>query len=78
MYASRSAIADGGMRLNSCRRHRDTIVAGTLCVSVVARMKMMCSGGSSDLRQRVERRLRQHVYLVDEIHLVRRRAAIGM
>ena len=47
MCASRSAIADSGMRLNSNRWHRDTIVAGTLCVSVVARMKTMCSGGSS-------------------------------
>ena len=49
MCSSRSAIAESGMRLNSKRWQRETIVAGTLCVSVVARMNTMCSGGSSSV-----------------------------
>jgi len=39
----------GWMRRNEKRWQRDKIVAGTLCSSVVARMNIRCSGGSSKI-----------------------------
>jgi hypothetical protein len=38
-----------GMRRNSWRWQRDSTVAGILCTSVVARIKMACEGGSSSV-----------------------------
>ncbi len=50
---------------NCCTRER--IVAGTLCISVVANMKMTCGGGSSImLEQRVPRGRGEHVGFVDD------------
>ena len=40
-------MSSGRSRRNEKRWQRDKIVAGTLLSSVVARMKMRCSGGSS-------------------------------
>ena len=48
----RAVIVSTGMRLKLCRWQRDKIVAGTLCSSVVARMNMRCSGGSSRIFSR--------------------------
>ena len=41
------SMSRGRIRLNENRWHRERIVAGTLCSSVVARMNTRCSGGSS-------------------------------
>ena len=41
------SISRGRMRLKLKRWHRERMVAGTLCSSVVARMNIRCSGGSS-------------------------------
>ena len=38
-----------GMRRNSWRWQRESTVAGILCTSVVARIKMACEGGSSSV-----------------------------
>ena len=46
-YKSRRSTSWGVMRLKAYRWQRERMVAGTLCSSVVARMKMRCSGGSS-------------------------------
>ena len=46
-YSSRPAISLAVIREKSYRWQRDRMVAGTFCTSVVARMKMTCSGGSS-------------------------------
>ena len=55
-------------RLN-CRQ-RDSTVTGSFCGSVVANRNLTCGGGSSSVfKQRVERVRRQHVHLVDEVHL---------
>ena len=40
-------MSSGVMRLKEKRWQRERIVAGTLCSSVVARMNIKCSGGSS-------------------------------
>ena len=40
-------MSRGRMRLKEKRWHRERMVAGTLCSSVVARMNIRCSGGSS-------------------------------
>ena len=40
------------MRLKENCWHRDLMVAGTLCSSVVARMNIRCSGGSSRIFSR--------------------------
>ena len=37
------------MRRNAKRWQRERMVAGTLCSSVVARMNIRCSGGSSKI-----------------------------
>ena len=42
----------GVMRLKENRWHRDRMVAGTLWSSVVARMNIRCSGGSSRIFSR--------------------------
>ena len=47
MWSSRAAMVSEPTRLKSNRWQRDWMVAGTFCTSVVARMKMTCSGGSS-------------------------------
>ena len=56
------------MRLKLCRWQRERIVAGTLCSSVVARMNMRCCRRLLQyLQQGVERRVAEHVHLVDDI-----------
>ena len=52
MKFSREAISSGRRRLNANRWQRDKIVAGTFCSSVVARMNIRCSGGSSRIFSR--------------------------
>ena len=49
---SRLAMSWGMMRLKENRWHRERMVAGTLCSSVVARMNIRCSGGSSRIFKR--------------------------
>ena len=46
-WRSRSAMVFGPIRLNANCWHRDLIVAGTFCSSVVARMNIRWAGGSS-------------------------------
>ena len=49
IYRSRDMISSIVMRRKSYRWHRERIVAGTLCTSVVAKMKRTCGGGSSSV-----------------------------
>ena len=51
-YLSRRATSAGVMRLKEKRWHRERMVAGTLCSSVVARIKMRWAGGSSRIFSR--------------------------
>ena len=51
-YSSRRAMSAGWMRLKANRWHRERMVAGTLCSSVVARMKIRWAGGSSRIFSR--------------------------
>ena len=51
--------------MNFCTR--EMIVCGTLCISVVANMKITCGGGSSmNLEERVPRGGGEHVRFVDD------------
>ena len=52
IQVSRPAISASLMRRKSKRWQRETIVAGSLCASVVQRMKRTCSGGSSSVLSR--------------------------
>ena len=51
-HRTRAAMTEGLMRRKSNRWQRERMVAGILCTSVVARMKMTCSGGSSMILSR--------------------------
>ena len=52
IYSRYSAISGVSMRRKLWRWQRDRMVAGTFCSSVVARMNMRCSGGSSSIFSR--------------------------
>ena len=45
-------MVSASRRRKLCRWQRDRIVAGTFCSSVVARMNIRCSGGSSKIFSR--------------------------
>ena len=60
-------------RRKSKRWQRDKTVTGTRLTSVVAKMNLTCSGGSSSVfKKRVEGALREHVDFVDDVDLVAR------
>ena len=68
-YSSRAAMSWGVMRLKENRWHRDRMVAGTLWSSVVARMNIRCSGGSSRIFSRaLKAACGQHVDLVHDVY----------
>jgi len=46
---SRFTIADAGMRRKLWRWQRETMVSGSFCGSVVAKMNFTCGGGSSSV-----------------------------
>jgi hypothetical protein len=51
-------------------RQRDSTVTGIFCGSVVARMNLTCSGGSSSVFSiALKALLRQHVHFVDDVDL---------
>ena len=52
IFSSDSFIFSTGIFLKSYLWQRDMIVGGTLCASVVASMKIACSGGSSIILRR--------------------------
>lgn len=63
------AMSPGVMRRKSNRWQRDRMVAGTLWISVVARMKSTWDGGSSSVFSRALNAPRgQHMHLVDDVH----------
>ena len=47
IFSRRSAMVDRGIRRKSNLWHRERMVAGSFCGSVVARIKIACGGGSS-------------------------------
>ncbi len=68
--ARRAAIFSAGILRKSNAWQRETIVRGTLCGSVVAKMNTACGRRLlQGLEERVERLVRQHVHFVDDVHL---------
>ena len=65
---STPAICSSEGRWKSKRWQRSTIVAGTLCASVVASTKTTCGGRLLErLQERVPGRRREHVRLVEDV-----------
>ena len=68
--SSTAAICSSEGRRKSKRWQRSTIVAGTLCASVVASTKTMCGGGSSSVfRKAFQAAGGEHVRLVEDVDL---------
>ena len=66
---STPAICSSEGRWKSKRWQRSTIVAGTLCASVVASTNTTCGGGSSSVfRNAFHADGREHVGLVEDVH----------
>ena len=75
MYAASAVSSSADSRWNSKCWVRLRIVGSTFCGSVVASTNTTCSGGLLErLQQRVRRRRRQHVDLVEDVHLGATRA----
>ena len=55
-------ISGTGIRRKSYRWHRESTVTGTLASSVVAMMKITCSGGSSSVLSRALKALRESMW----------------
>ena len=70
MLEPRPAICRAGICFRLNCRQRDSTVTGTFCGSVVARMNLTCSGGSSSVFSiALNADAREHVHFVDDVDL---------